>query len=105
MGTASAGISDDRVDISRWNQVDHPAGELCGEVVLPVVRMKRTAARLLGWSENGVTVREQHVGGVAVDIGKYEILHAPGEKRDAFTRRRFAGKAGRRVFVFGNQFV
>ena len=39
MRTASSGIGDDRVDISRWNQVDHPAGEKRSELVLPVVRV------------------------------------------------------------------
>ena len=54
---------------------------------LAVVRVQRAAARLHRRRVDLAAVGQQHVRGVAIDVGKHQILHAAGQQRDAVARR------------------
>ena len=83
MGSTSGGVGDNGVEVERIELIDHPPCQNTGGHGLSVVCMERSAARLHGGSHDFAAVGQQDIGGVPVDVGKDQILHAAGKKAHA----------------------
>ena len=88
---AAAGVRDDRVELRRREEVDHPLGQRLGRIAFAVVGVERAAAGLDGRRVDFTAVGQKDVGGVTIDIREDEVLDAAGQQGDAvrLLRRRF----------------
>ena len=91
--TTATGVGDDRVELRRRKEIDHPLGQCLGRIDFAIVRVERAAAGLDGRGVHFATVGQEDVRGIAVDVGEDEILDAAREQGDAvlLLRRRLDG--------------
>src|SRR6267378_1476525 len=83
MRTAAAGISDDRVKLLRRELVDLFSRELLSQFPFTIMRVQRTAARLVSRRDDLTAVAHQHFHGIAIDVAKDQVLGAAHKHRHA----------------------
>ena len=104
VGAAASRVGDDGVEFVDCEEIELAAGQLAGRFEVAVVGVEGAAAGLDGRRQDFAVVGKENVGGVAVNVGKNQILDAAGEQGDTVAGRaggpfdradEFVGKRGR----------
>ena len=99
---AAACVGDDGIKVVQIEAVDLLAGEYAGEVHGAVVGVQRAAAMLVTRSDDFTAIGQQHIGGIAIDPGKHQILDAAREQAHPVLR---GGRTLHRVDEFVGKMI
>ena len=85
MRPAASGVANNRIEGFGRELVDIPPGQFLRQLPLAIVRVKRSAAMLVGRSDHLATIAGKDFGRVAIDVTEDQVLSAAGEQRDSVT--------------------